>query len=133
MWRTVLPILVAVSAQANKSYRQQPCKAIAPAQGCVHIHGRLSAGSGTPATRLWQIGTHHIYGIYSNQYGFEHDISTLDNESPQLPSPVYKHIDNPAIWRVYGDFEVCPLESRIEGHMQAACLAGATHLISRRD
>jgi hypothetical protein len=31
--------------------------------------------------------------------------------------------------RVYGDFEVCPLEAEREGAMQAACIESAKNLI----
>jgi len=34
---------------------------------------------------------------------------------------------------MYGDFEVCPLEPHIEGHMQAACIASASHVIAPND
>ena len=33
------------------------------------------------------------------------------------------HLDD-----IYGDFEICPLEPHVEGHMQAACIASATHI-----
>jgi hypothetical protein len=97
----------------------------------LRIHGRLWAGNGTPSTRLWQIGTHHVYGIYSNRYGFTHDDLTLDNEAPELHFTFPKGLPEQGRggWAFYGDFEVCPLEPPIEGHMQSACIASATHII----
>jgi hypothetical protein len=126
----ILALLVSGRALAQKNYRQEPCKTHEIAQSCVHIHGRLTAGNGTPSTRLWQIGTHHIYGIYSNRYGFIHDEQTLDNESPQLHFALPKGTPNVGGWTIYGDFEVCPLEPLIQGHMQAACIANADHVIA---
>ena len=115
-------------ALASKDYRQEQCKTTEILQSCVHVHGRLTAGNGTPSTRLWQIGSHHIYGIYSNRYGFTHDSETLDNEAPELHFALPKSIDG-LQWTIYGDFEVCPLEPLTEGHMQAACIVGATRLV----
>ena len=96
------------------------------------MHGRLSAGNGTPRVRLWQIGTHHIYGTYSNQYGFSHDSPTLDNEAPELHFKLPKGSGEP-FWMVYGDFEVCVLEPRIQSHMQAACIAKASHVVAAKE
>jgi hypothetical protein len=116
-------------ASANHDYRQEPCKSPETVQSCVHFHGRLTAGNGTPSTRLWRIGSHHIYGIYSNGYGFTHDSRTLDNEAPELHFALPKEIDTFG-WTVYGDFEVCPLEPLTQGHMQAACIASAAHIVA---
>jgi len=114
---------------AGKDYRQEPCKTPEIAKACLHVHGRLRAGNGTPSTRLWQTGTHHIFGIYSNQYGFTHDSQTLDNEAPELHFARPKDMPVEGGWTAFGDFEVCPLESPIQGHMQAACIASAAHIV----
>ena len=123
--------LLSAAGQSGKhsAYRKEPCKTPELASSCFHIHARLNAGSGTPTVRLWGIGTHHVYGIYSNAYGFEHDDLTGDNEAPELPRTVLRFLPPTGGWTVYGDFEVCPLERHIEGHMQAACIAGASHIV----
>jgi hypothetical protein len=135
MWRTVAVLTLVLTAHATTSenYRKQPCKTPELAQSCFHAHAKLTLGNGTPSVRLWPIGSHHVYGIFSNRYGFKHDTPTLDNESPELPSNVTKHIPNQGGWTMYGDFEVCPLEPHIEGHMQAACIASASHVIAPKD
>ena len=125
---TLLVILASAQALANEAYRLKPCKAPEIATSCIRVHGRLWAGNGTPSTRLWPSGTHHVYGIYSNQYGFEHDSPTLDNEAPDLHFTLPKGLLEQGGWTVYGDFEVCPLEPLKQGHMQAACIAGASHI-----
>jgi len=33
---------------------------------------------------------------------------------------------------VFADYEVCPLERHIPGHMQAACIESATHLFIKK-
>ena len=124
----ILVLLVSAKALANESYRDQPCKTPEVAPSCFQTHGRLTLGNGTPAVRLWPFHTHHLYGIYSNKYGFRHDGTTLDNESPEGLTLVRKYIPNTGGWTLYGDFDVCPLEPRISGHMQAACIASATHV-----
>ena len=125
----VIALLAASQAVAKGNYRQEPCKNPEIAPSCLRIHGRLAAGNGTPSTRLWQIGTHHIFGIYSNRYGFIHDSDTLDNEAPELHFALPKSMPDQGGWTVYGDFEVCPLERPIEGRMQAACIASADHIV----
>jgi hypothetical protein len=75
------------------------------------------------------MGTHHLYGIYSNEYGFRHDSPTLDNEAPELHFTFPKGLPEQGGWTVYGDFEVCPLEPLKRSRMQSACIAGASHIV----
>src|ERR1700743_1682792 len=118
--------LVFLSAQASttgKDYRTLPCKTERLAPSCTRIHGRLWQGNGTPSVRLWQIGTHHIFGIYTNQYGFIHDAQTTHNEAPTLPRNIererfrQKNGGFPYMTDMYADFDVCPLEPPIAGQM----------------
>ena len=127
---TIFALFFSAQALADENYRDQLCKTPQLAPACIQVHARLWAGNGTPSTRLWPIGTHHIYGIYSNRYGFAHDHTNLDNEAPELPAMIDKFRGNSPSWTVYGDFEVCPLEPHIPGHMQAACIASATHIFA---
>jgi hypothetical protein len=84
---------------------------------------------------IWQRHAIHealadrVYGIYSNRYGFIHDDPTLDNETPELHFRLPKDLPDKGGWTIYGDFEICPLERHIEGRMQAACIAAATHIV----
>jgi hypothetical protein len=127
-------IAIGVFAQVAiaQAYRKQPCEQVSPQLACVEVHGRLRLGNGTPSTRLWHIGTDHVFGIFSNAYGFKHDDPTLDNEGPNLPANVEKLSKGLALGVVvYGDYLVCPLEPRIQGHMQAACIARAENLVAK--
>lgn len=128
---TGILLLAAADAAADTSYRHEPCKPVQVSGSCARVHGRLSAGNGTPRVRLWQIGTHHIYGIYSNKYGFSHDSRALDNEAPELHFKLPKGTEDP-FWMVYGNFEVCVLEPRTQGQMQAACIAKASHVVAEK-
>lgn len=106
------------------------CKTLAIAPSCVVIHGRLRYGNGTPALRLWHIGTTHSFVIYSGLNAEKFD--ELDNEHPKLPlnlQKTYEADPNPFKPRIFADFEVCPLEHFIPGHMQAACIASASHIV----
>jgi hypothetical protein len=85
----------------------------------------LTYGNGTPAVRLWKIGTHRILGIYS---GPSVDRLGLDNESPGLPSNVESRLEPWKNW-IFADFEVCPLEPEIPEAMQAACIESAKNII----
>ena len=137
-----LPILflfLAAHALAKEDYRNQPCKTPEIASSCFQSRARLRAGNGTPSTRLWPVGSHRLYGIYSNRYGFKHDDTIGDNEGPELPPAVQAAVTSilkrsgPGGWTLYGDFDVCPLEPHIQGHMQAACIASATHIVADKE
>jgi hypothetical protein len=132
----LLTLLLAAPTPSKDNYRTFPCKTSELASSCIQLHGRLRIVNGTPSVRLWQIGTHHVFGIYSNQFGFKNRYTLLDNEAPELPANLIKLMPNnwtTAYGTVYGDFEACPLEPRIEGNMQAACIASATHIVVPKD
>ena len=67
-------------------------------------------------------------GIYS---GPSVDRSGLDSERPELPVDLKKQfVDFKDFLRVFGDFEVCPLEPEKEGVMQAACIESAKNIVA---
>lgn len=102
-----------------------PCKTPANAASCYWTHGRLAFYNGNPAFRLWKIGTHRLLGIYS---GPSADRFGEDNEHLELPSNVERTFI-PTHNRIFGDFEVCPLELERQGAMQAACIELAKNLV----
>ncbi len=91
-------------------------------------HGRLSVYNGTPAVRLWKIRTHRVLGIYS---GPSVDRGSLDNENPELPANVDR-LNKPEGTRIFGDFEVCPLDSERPGEMQPACIEAAKNVVTQK-
>jgi hypothetical protein len=120
-------ILARASAPAKRTV---VCKTPAIAPSCMTIHGRLQYGNGTPALRLWHIGTTHEFGIFSGLNA--ETIDPGDNEHPKLPGnlrKIYEGSPNPFEPCIYADFKVCPLEHFIPGHMQAACIASASHIV----
>ncbi len=112
----------------SRSERKIPCKIPANAASCYWTHGRLTYGNGTPAVRLWKIGTHRLLGIYS---GPSVDRWSLDNENPEFPENLRKKLDWPGTV-IYADFEVCPLEKERRGWMQAACIESAKNILAKK-
>ena len=109
--------------------REIPCRTPANAPTCYWTHGRLGFYNGTPAVRLWKVGTHRLLGIYS---GPSLDRFGLDNENPELPANVERVWDPIHNGRLFGDFEVCPLEPEQHGAMQAACIESAKNLVGEK-
>ncbi|HEY7404980.1 MAG TPA: hypothetical protein VIB39_15755 [Candidatus Angelobacter sp.] len=125
----LLVILLSVPAGKAAEKRRIPCKTPANALSCYWTHGRLAFYNGTPAYRLWKVGTHRLLGIYS---GPSVDRLSLDNENPELPASIYRVYDPAVGGLLFGDFEVCPLEPEVAGAMQAACIESARNLLLRR-
>jgi hypothetical protein len=131
-----LSICAVALAQYQTKERIIPCKTEAVARACYWTHGRLGFGNGTPALRLWKIGTKRILGIYSRPSTYAPrvgDPDNGDNEGPQLPLNVahamWSSKGQPLPDRVFGEFEVCPLEPEREGAMQAACVQAAKNIV----
>jgi hypothetical protein len=125
-----------LSPTCGAEKRTIACKTPANASSCYWTHGRLAIyNGGYPNFRLWKIGTHHLLGIYSGPSEFLHRGTFLvehpegdDSELPANLEAVF-HITDPFTVDVYADFEVCPLERHVQGHMQAACIESARHLV----
>lgn len=77
---------------------------------------------GAPAFRLWKIGTDRLLSIYSGPSTYPDKDG--DNEHPELPANV-KQSFGPGYNRIFGDFEVCPLEPEKPKTMQAVCIEAA--------
>ena len=105
--------------------RKIPSKTPFNETSCYWTHGRLSFNDGTPAFRLWKIGTHRVLGILSGPSAND----ALDNENPELPAEVRRVFRPLTTGSVFGDFEVCPLEPEKNGAMQSACIESAKNLV----
>jgi hypothetical protein len=111
---------------AQKIAQKLKCHAATNAGQCHWIRGRLEEGNGTPAYRLWKIGSHHLFGIYSAP-GAE-EIYSLDNESPHLP------FDFDGLHEVaWGEFLVCPIEPLRHDAMQKACIAAVRNIFKKKE
>ncbi len=111
--------------------RKIPCKTPANESYCYWTHGRLSLYNGTPAFRLWEIGTHRLLGIFSGpSVDLVHD-DLGDNEHPEFPLNLQVKF-HPTENRIVADFEVCPLEPQHPHTMQAACIEAAKNIAVRK-
>jgi hypothetical protein len=138
MCKRLIAVLAIVffAHRSGAEKRAVTCKTPAIAPSCYWTHGRLAVyNGGYPNLRLWKIGTHNLLGIYSGPSEFLHREDYLsdhpEGDDSELPANLEAafNIPNPFTIEVYADFEVCPLERHIEGHMQAACIESAKHLV----
>ena len=83
---------------------------------CYQVRGRLSFYNGTPATRIWIIGTHRMLGVRS--------------EDQNLPANVKKLLKG-FNDRIFGDFTVCPLTKEQPGKMRIVFVQSSSHVVNR--
>ena len=110
----------------------QSCKAGSEPASYIRVRGRLSVyNGGYPNLRLWQIGTHHLFGIFGDASDLRCTRGGTCNadEDTKLPSNL-QHL-NLLDYNVYGDFEIRLLEPFQAGHMQAACIIDPQRIVRR--
>ena len=108
----------------------QSCRTGSNARSIRYVHGRLSVyNGGYPNLRLWKIGTHHLFGIYSDPADLKcgRGSACAEDQNTKLPSNL-QHL-NLLKFSVYGDFEIRILEPFQPGHMQAACIIAAQKIV----
>ena len=86
---------------------------------CYTVHGRLSLWNGSPALRIWIVGTKRVLGVSEGRFapdGYE-----------SLPSGFPK-----PEWGMnyYGNYTVCPFEKDRPGAMRLVCLSTAANVRS---
>ncbi len=89
---------------------------------CRTVHGRMTAGNGTPTVRIWVVGTKRKLGVIGP-----------DAEWPRLPGNVSR------LWTgnrrsvfegsIYGNFRVCAREQQRPGWMQMVKVVSARNLV----
>jgi hypothetical protein len=115
-------------AQGAQAAQPQACRTSHHRVGeCRTVHGRMQIGNGTPAARIWIVGTKRMIGVW--------DPAFADPESVESqPAPLRRAFASaPFRTRAYGDFEVCPFTRDRPGWMQMACIASVGRLVVRRD
>jgi hypothetical protein len=88
-----------------------------PIAACAKHHGRLSSQNGI-ALKIWLIGTNRIVAVDND---FDEDLPPVMQKYLDMTSPDHSY--------VYGDFEICPLEPDIPGHMRRVCVSDAENLV----
>jgi hypothetical protein len=90
---------------------------------CYIVHGRASFGSGTPALRIWPVGTKRMLGVTAGPVAD-------DADSPICPKKMLQFTAGSE--KIFSDFEVCPFTPKKEGAMQMVCVESASHLVVKR-
>jgi len=91
------------------------CREDASAGACFSIHGRLAAGKGSSAVRLWIVGTQRTLA--------------LSPDDPAQLEPACLREDVADGKRLYADFVVCPLAPDRAGTIRPMCIQSASHRI----
>ncbi len=133
MKASVLPVLILLAcATALHGAENISCKAGEEDASILHVHGRLMVyNGGYPNLRLWQIGTNHLFGIFSDPADLRcirSGTCNLDQDT-NLPSNL-EHL-NLVDFATYGDFEIRTLEPFRPGHQQAACIVDVHRIVRR--
>ena len=111
--------ILAQQTKPDKAAAQ--CKNNADLVGqCFRLHGRAFFSNGTPDLRIWQVGTNRILGVTGHPQADDADTPIVP---PNLLNALagFDHF-------LFGDFEVCPLTPKQQGHMQMVCVERAEHL-----
>ena len=114
----------------------ESCAAGGDHASILHIHGRLNVyNGGYPNLRIWQVGTHHMFGIYSDAADLRcvrgGPCDRKGDDDVKLPSSLEQL--NLLDSTIYGDFEIRVLEPFRQGYMQPACIVDADKLIIRHE
>jgi hypothetical protein len=108
----------------------QSCKEGSENEAILHIHGRLAVyNGGKPNLRIWQTGTHHLFGIFSDTKDLRCTRSGAceGDDDTKLPSSLegLNLLRGP----IYADFDIRPLEPFHQGRQQAACIVDARNIV----
>ncbi len=90
---------------------------------CFVVHGRATFGNGTPALRIWPVGTKRMLGVTAEPIAD-------DTEDPIFPKSMMRF--GADVEGIFGDFEVCPFTPEHKGTMRMVCVESATNLVVKR-
>ncbi len=90
---------------------------------CYAVHGRATFGPGTPALRIWPVGTKRMLGVTAGPVAD-------DADDPICPQKMLQFTSGSE--EIFGDFEVCPFTPKTKGAMQMVCVESASHLVVKR-
>jgi hypothetical protein len=97
-----------------------------PVWACYWVHGRLTAGNGTPSTRIWPSGTRRLLGVVNSR----HPVAD-DAYKPEIPSNVEKLLTAENDFTVWGRFYVCPVAPERAGWMRFVVVKKARSLVAK--
>jgi hypothetical protein len=87
---------------------------------CYVVHGRATYGNGTPALRIWPVGTRRMLGVTAGRISDDADDPIVPKQLAFDPSK-----------KAFGDFEVCPFAPERIGAMQMVCVEAVKNLSIR--
>ena len=114
-WAVVALMLWSGAVHTSASQQPWPCRE-KPVEPCVKRHGRFSSQNGIPYT-IWIVGTTRRIAVA--------------NAEAALPQVARKYLENTSENHsyIFGDFDICPVEMDVPGHMRLACVVGAEKLV----
>ena len=88
---------------------------------CFDIRGRISVYNGTPAVRIWPVGTKRLLGVLTV-------IDEIGDEGETFAGPpiLKKWVDHKS--QIFSDLRVCPLTEEKAGHMRTVCIESARNI-----
>ena len=87
----------------------------------------MTAGEGTPSTRIWPSGTHRILGVVNARHPIADDAF-----APTLPDNALRMLTPENAFTVWGKFYVCPVAPERTGQMRFVVVKEARGLVVRR-
>jgi hypothetical protein len=127
-----LVVVLLANASALHGAINGSCKTGSEDASTLRVHGRLSVyNGGYPNLRLWQIGTHHLFGIYSDPGDLQCRQGGACKGDSDAKLPTNLSNMNLLEFSAYGEFEIRLLEPFKPGHMQAACIVDAQKIVLR--
>src|SRR6185312_4126317 len=121
MWKS--PARLAMIALAFATIINTGAEAKKPAWPCRWVHGRMTVGNGTPATRIWPVGTHRTLGVVHAERPVADDAyaATVPVYALRLLTPEHH-------FTVWGEFYVCPVAPDRPGWMRFVTVKKARRL-----
>ena len=123
---TLLLVVIASSnvwAQSPRAAREKSCRTHPALVGrCFTVRGRLSVYNGSPALRIWRIGTRRMLGISEQRFSVE--------GYRNVPAYIESQINQDVV--IFGDYLVCPFTRPQPGEMQLVCLETGKNLVVRK-
>ena len=86
------------------------------------MRGRLSVYSGSPALRIWRVGTRRILGVSEQRFS----VAGYRN----VPADIENQINQDVA--IFGDFLVCPFTPSRPKEMQLVCIETAKNLVVQK-
>jgi hypothetical protein len=120
----VFPLLITIISIVNgEEQKKHPCQEHPEVRSkCFWLHGRLSYWNGTPAARIWKIGTKRMLGVSDGHALPEYE------QMPEYIRKLMVSFDT----EIYGDFEFCPFTKEKPGVMQLGCIQSGKNMHAKQ-